>query len=486
MTVTPTAEQDRAVAAAKTGENLVITAGAGTGKTSTLRLIAEALAPRRGVYIAYNKAIQVDASKSFPRNVECRTAHSLAFRAVGKHYKAKLNAKRLTGRQIAALLDIDRGYALPEDRELSTAALASLVMQTIGKWCHSADRNLGPAHVPHTPGTEDISYDLAMWVADKARVAWQTDLLPTDTGKLPFSHDMYVKVWALGYKVTDDGRVVQGKPPVIKADFILYDEAQDADPCIAGVVLAQTGTQLIAVGDESQAIYGWRGATDAMKNWPAAHRVTLAKSFRFGPAIAAEANTFLGLLDAPLRIEGAGNPDSVSGPLAPTDADAILTRTNAALIQYALDIHVSKTFAIVGGTVAIEKFADAAEALLSGRTAAWHADLGAFKSWNDVVDYVNNDAGGTDIRAMVNMVRDYGVETLREVCRKAVPEDRADVVLSTAHKSKGREWGKVLIASDFQRENEDGEKIEPSRAEMMLMYVAVTRAKTHIDASALA
>ena len=26
--------------------------------------------------------------------------------------------------------------------------------------------------------------------------------------------------------------------------------------------------------------------------------------------------------------------------------------------------------------------------------------------------YVNNDEGGTDIRAMVNMVRDYGVETL--------------------------------------------------------------------------
>lgn len=476
MTFTPTAEQVAAVEAALTTENVVITAGAGTGKTSTLRLIADALGEKygaTGVYIAYNKAIQVDASKSFPRNVECRTAHSLAFRAVGKNYKAKLNAKRLTGRQIANLLDIDRGYALPEDRELSPQAIGSMVMQTIGKWCHSTDTFITEAHVPHTPGTEDVSWELAGYVAGIARKAWETDLLPTDRGSLPFSHDMYVKVWAL-------------TQPQIKADFILYDEAQDADPCIAGVVLAQEGVQLIAVGDESQAIYGWRGATDAMKSWPAQHRVTLAKSFRFGPAIAAEANKFLGLLDAPLRIEGAGNPDSVSGPLAPTEADAILTRTNAALIQYALDIHYTRSFAIVGGTVAIEKFADAAEALLSGRSASWHADLGAFKTWNDVVDYVNNDEGGTDIRAMVNMVRDYGVETLREVCRKAVSEDRADVVLSTAHKSKGREWGKVLIASDFQRETAEGEKIEPSRGEQMLMYVAVTRAKDHIDASALA
>lgn len=475
MTFTPTAEQTAAVEAALTGENLVITAGAGTGKTSTLRLIADALGDKyasKGVYIAYNKAIQVDAAKSFPRNVECRTAHSLAFRAVGVNYKAKLNAKRMTGRQIARALDIEHGYALPDDRELAPGALASLVMQTIGRWCHSTDTRITEAHVPDTPGTEEVSWELAGHVAKIARKAWETDLLPTDRGSLPFSHDMYVKVWAL-------------TQPQIKADFILYDEAQDADPCIAGVVLGQEGVQLIAVGDESQAIYGWRGATDAMKNWPAKHRVTLARSFRFGPAIAAEANTFLGLLDAPLRIEGAG-PEAVSAPLDPTEADAILTRTNAALIQYALDIHVAKTFAIVGGTVAIEKFADAAEALIAGRSASWHADLGAFRSWNDVVHYVDNDEGGSDIRSMVNMVRDYGVETLREVCRKAVSEDRADVVLSTAHKAKGREWGRVLIASDFTRETAEGEKIEPGRAELMLMYVAVTRAKTHIDASALA
>jgi superfamily I DNA/RNA helicase len=74
--------------------------------------------------------------------------------------------------------------------------------------------------------------------------------------------------------------------PDAPGDFILYDEAQDADPCVAGIVLAQRGKQLIAVGDESQAIYGWRGATDAMKNWPAAHRVALTQSFRFGPAVA--------------------------------------------------------------------------------------------------------------------------------------------------------------------------------------------------------
>src|SRR5690349_21133401 len=102
----PTDEQVNATAAAVTGENLVITAGAGSGKTSTLKLIASALAPKRGVYIAYNKAIATDAAKDFPSNVVCRTAHSFAYRAVGHQYKNRLNGQRVTGRQAAGILEI--------------------------------------------------------------------------------------------------------------------------------------------------------------------------------------------------------------------------------------------------------------------------------------------------------------------------------------------------------------------------------------------
>src|SRR3954464_10419479 len=104
---TPTAEQTAAVEAAKTGGNLVITACAGSGKTSTLRLIADAVAPKRCMYVAYNKAIQLDAAASFPSNVTCKTAHSLAYGAVGHRYRARLNSKRLTGRMLARVLDIE-------------------------------------------------------------------------------------------------------------------------------------------------------------------------------------------------------------------------------------------------------------------------------------------------------------------------------------------------------------------------------------------
>lgn len=468
---TPTPEQHSAITAAKTGDNLVITAGAGSGKTSTLRLISDALSPAKGVYIAYNKAIANDAAASFPSNVTCRTAHSFAYRAVGHRYKARLNGNRITARQAAAILDIDRSYPLGNDRELSSARLAGLVLQTVDKWCHSADPRITSKHaaavVYDVPGAEEVSFELASYLAAEAQRAWDSDL-SHESGRLRFTHDMYVKIWALS-------------EPQLPGDFILYDEAQDADPCIAGIVLAQNA-QLIAVGDECQAIYGWRGATDAMKAWPASHRVSLTKSFRFGPAVASEANEFLGRLDAPIRIEGFDAINSVVGREdAPT---AILCRTNATVIAEAMDFHRARSFAVVGGTDTMKKFAEAAESLQSGRRASWHPDLGAFRTWDDVIDYVNNDAGGSDLRSAVSLINDFGVATVLEVCDKAVSEDRADVVLSTAHKAKGREWDRVRIADDFQP-SEDREPGELSRSELMLMYVAVTRAKLSLDCRSL-
>lgn len=470
----PTAEQQTAVDMAKTGDNLVITAGAGSGKTSTLRLIADALSPKKGVYIAYNKAIAADAAASFPANVVCRTAHSFAFRAVGFKYKARLNAGRMTGRQLANALDIEDSYPLSNDgRELAPSRLASLVMGTIGRWCHSADPAITVKHaageVADVPGSEQVSHELATWVAKRAQRAWDTDL-SKERGSLPFTHDMYVKVWALSN-------------PKLPGDFVLYDEAQDADPCIAGIVLAQQDMQLIAVGDESQAIYGWRGAVDAMKAWPATNRVQLSKSFRFGPAIATEANVFLNALKAPLRIEGFDKVPSTVGPVE--SPSAILCRTNATVIASAMEFHNARSYAIVGGTAAIRKFAEAAEKLMNGQRASWHADLGAFKNWNAVVEYVNNDSGGADLRSSVNLVQDFGVETVYEVCDGATyDESKADVVLSTAHKAKGREWDHVRIAEDFTPSEERMEQ-GLSRSEAMLMYVAVTRAKLSLDASAL-
>src|SRR5260370_28087902 len=75
----PTPEQHAVVDAVLGGADLKIKAYAGAGKTSTLRLIADRLADRRGSYLAFNKEIAQHAPRAFPPNVSARTVHSLAY-----------------------------------------------------------------------------------------------------------------------------------------------------------------------------------------------------------------------------------------------------------------------------------------------------------------------------------------------------------------------------------------------------------------------
>lgn len=130
MSFTPTAEQTVALDAFRTGEHLVVEAGAGTGKTSTLKLMA-ADTERTGLCIAYNKAIQTDAAKSFPENVACKTAHSLAYGPVGSRFRTRMNSQqRLPAWRAAEALGIRRGFPLPDGRELAPAVQARIAQDT--------------------------------------------------------------------------------------------------------------------------------------------------------------------------------------------------------------------------------------------------------------------------------------------------------------------------------------------------------------------
>lgn len=466
MSFSPTQEQAAILEAFATGQDMVVEAGAGTGKTSTLRLLGEST-DRTGLYLAYNKAIQKEAEGSFPSNVECRTAHSLAYRAVGKNYRARLNGPRVTSREQVAILGIpSNGFSMGE---IGIAAwqVASLAMQGVAKFCNSADTEITKYHMPKLDGAEEVQADLDSFLLPFARKAWAE--LQGLNGKLKFTHDMYLKIWAL-------------TNPVIETDFILFDEAQDANPVIAGIVAAQSATtQTVFVGDRSQAIYGWRGAVDAMATFDG-KVLPLTQSFRFGPSIAAEANKLLDYLEAPLRLEGFAQIASTVEIVA--EPNAILCRTNAECIRQAMSFQeAGKKVAIVGGTGEIKRFAEASIELQGGRGTR-HPDLMAFESWSEVQAYVQNDEG-RDLRVMVKLIDEYGAHAIIDVANQSEGQEKnADIVISTAHKAKGREWNSVKIAPDFKApKEEDSGKL--SRPEAMLIYVAVTRAQITLDRSAI-
>lgn len=471
QTPQPTSEQEKILDAFGTGDGLTVIAGAGSGKTTTMRMLAESAPSRRGVYIAYNRAIADDAKASFPAGVTCATAHALAYRAIGRKYRNRLNGPRVPAAQAARILRINEPVIIGE-KVLQPTQLARLASETVARFCYSADEVITPRHVPLVKGLEDARRIVGDAVYPLALRTWE-DLVQPD-GLLRFSHDCYLKLWALSN-------------PVLPYDYVLFDEAQDANPVVMRLVQkqGQAGAQVVAVGDPNQAIYGWRGAIDAMDKFDAAYRLHLSKSFRFGQAVADEANKWLDLLDAELRVEGFERINSVvvDDERAPA---AILCRTNGmAVAQVMAAFEQRRRPALVGGGDNIIRLAEAAITLKAG-TGTSHPELCAFRTWAEVQDYCEEDSAAGDLKVFVRLVDKHGPDLIIDTMRRLTRDERrADVVISTAHKAKGREWESVRIAADFQPDEENQEN-EPSREESMLAYVAVTRAKLVLDRRGLA
>ena len=90
-----TAEQARianhTLSQEKNDEIIKIVAFAGTGKTTTLIKMCQNHPHLKFLVIVYNKSVQENCEKSFPKNATVRTAHSLAWKKVGWRYKGEFS-----------------------------------------------------------------------------------------------------------------------------------------------------------------------------------------------------------------------------------------------------------------------------------------------------------------------------------------------------------------------------------------------------------
>ena len=143
----PTKEQLDAVKLFQTGENLKISAFAGAGKTSTLKMISRSR-EQSGLYLAFNKKIADEAKAGFPGHVECRTTHSVAFRAVKERFSSitKLTHS-IYPRQLSALRQYKKQLFSPSFA-LDETQLAYIVLKTVAAFCQGDSGELGRQHVP--------------------------------------------------------------------------------------------------------------------------------------------------------------------------------------------------------------------------------------------------------------------------------------------------------------------------------------------------
>lgn len=457
----PTDSQKNCIRVAKKHDLVVLNAYAGASKTTTLSMIAKEII-KPSLMLVFNKSAKEDALTKFPNHVDVKTTHGLAYGNVGCNYHHKLNRPRGGYINVAYTgAEIGRYYSITptsdtEGKIISSSYLGLMVRQCVEKFEQSNEDNLTQKHV--TPeavdkGVKDIvlKYAKKLW-AD--RIDIQSPVM--------IGHDTYMKLFQLS-------------KPKLNYDVIYLDEAQDTSLCTLDIIMRQKDhCKIVIVGDKFQSIYKWRGAVNAM-NIVKGKKANLNKSFRFGKNVSDIANKVLNLnsvdshdwLYTEVGEEGVVNRD---------EPYTILYRTNTNLLSDAV-MEVSK-----GVKVNLEidvndlcKVITSANELYKGNNnKVKHESLVMFNSW----DELRVEAGiNPELSRVVDFVERNQVDKLLYTLKNHKNVTNPDVVMTTAHKSKGREWDYVVLANDFPSHfNDRGKWVGLSEQECNLLYVACTRA----------
>lgn len=542
----PTQEQLMALETVQNGENLKLNAFAGTGKTSTLVLMANALAPKRGLYLAFNKGIKEEAEAKMPRNVTARTFHSMAYGSMPNWMRTRFNESihinefckkfqlfpityraRLESYHKSSSNGKANIISVNEQKKISSYKIKRLTDMALNVFMSSTDDHPKSNHtydaimsdMPNLRKESETTFEkLTLLITPIIQYLWADYSSPE--GQLPINanHAVYFKYWA----VTN---------PIIKYDFVLFDEAQDADPLMLQILEKQE-CQVIYVGDKHQQIYAWRGAVNALEQI-AAKELYLTKSFRFGQALADQCKPILNTLKETQQFKGTDHPTVINNSSIKNITDykkynACLCRTNAEVVLTVLEL--------AGAGVACKTNIDTksiVDTLFDMRELQENAktvdlaqmDLPMYKtknnkinfhSWEEFVTYMNDFNNEPELAITFNIFMKYKLGEITDALKIAKHKD--GVTVTTAHKAKGLEWDSVILKGDFLKGffeyNQEtikrrivqecsiydhdvwvnnGGKLtdvvpvirtsESVEDELRLLYVALTRAKKMLDIS---
>jgi superfamily I DNA/RNA helicase len=290
---------------------------------------------------------------------------------------------------------------------------------------------------------------------------------------LPMSHDGYIKLMQLAGQGID-------------TDVIMVDEYQDTNEATRAI-LENSDARKVYVGDESQAIYQFRGATNAMDKADVDLTLTLSKSFRFGQGVADIANAIVGeFRDLRVCLTGLGE-HSTKFWVDVDEPYTRISRTNAALFAGAVDaIMEDRAFGLIGDPKGynFDLLMDAYHLLCGKKNLIKSQMLKHFDDYASFEQYAA-DTEDKEAGALCKVVKNYGHKLpslIDAVLKAAAKFDGDGMLLTTAHKSKGMEWGQVILAPDFtdmvaEEDLATMKIIPPPEAEVNLAYVAATRAQ---------
>ncbi len=239
---------------ARIGEgNLVVRARAGTGKTTTIIEAIDHAKESSILLAAFNKRIagELQMRVSTP-GATAKTLHSVGFSIVRRFWRGV----QLDGRRGERLAQAATGPAAPEEVVKLVAAIASLG-KAVGSTDETVLAQLAVARDKEpTEDMEDMGFGLAR-VCAAASVAMELSLGQLDEEKGSPVCDFDDMVWI----------PVANKWVLPQYGLVVVDEAQDMNPTQLELAMSSARLRVCVVGDDRQAIYGFRGAKTNAIDW---------------------------------------------------------------------------------------------------------------------------------------------------------------------------------------------------------------------------
>ncbi|MCD4757815.1 MAG: AAA family ATPase [Arcobacteraceae bacterium] len=460
-----TQQQKDILESIKQYKNIKINAFAGTGKTTTLKLISETYSSKKILYLAFNSAIKNEAMGIFPSNTSVKTTHGLAYVAVKKH--TSINLDSLVNYRA---IDISKEFGITYNQAIGA-------LKIFENFCNNTKEEIAKDDIEHKSAKK--MFDLML------------------IGKMKPTHSFYLKYY---YLLLSTEQI-----PQFNYDIIMLDEAQDTNEVTLGIFEALSSKTKIYVGDKHQQIYSFRGSKNALDKIKCDKKLYLSSSFRFNNDIAQFANKLLAKFkNENIEIKASKDTDKTiitNGYISRTNAQLIATISNR--------IENRKPFVTVRDPNEIFNLTIEVYYLLNNEKEkiVRNRFLKDFSSDEDIADYAK-EVEDFELKSALKVAKEYKekIFEFQEVAKKFYDawknrvnngfEQRIDEILflTTAHTAKGLEWDRVTIADDFTdfadlivdfgcdslEEFNQEQNFLPNQElldEFNLFYVAITRAK---------
>ena len=475
-----------------------VIAFAGTGKTTTLKNLCLKNSEMKFLLLVFNKSVQEHAEKTFPANVICRTANSLALdylRAVLKYPEWKISLQY----ELKPFILMSHGVIRARGKGSGNIwQRCAQVLHTIKEFCKSRDPEITKNHVPqfwmNRREKVKVSGEQQSLIYEDANFLWD-EFIMNPRKSLKIDHTIIMKLCQLA---EPDLRRLPG----LSFDVLLLDESQDLNPAMLDIAIHQKCCKFV-VGDPHQQIYSFNGAINGLKNLDKFADIEqtyyLTQSFRFGPEIAFAATMVIqGLLDEKVNaVTCTGKKkDKITGCSAVDGKElktVYLGRTNAGVFEElvtricGVEVEKRPIFALPDN---MDKYYESVRNIayfyLKNRdetTLAKHYDN--FEAYEEKM-LVTNDMENIRKIAIVKKYDFNVIQYIRTILdlAKKMDDPSVEAIFSTVHKFKGLECPRVFLLNDFYfgslphspaiRSGSDGND------EINLLYVALTRAQKEV------